>query len=202
MHAARGAVRPERVLRVGGRRRCRADAAPARLPAAAPARPVRGARHVDHRAAGLALLRGRDPQPVHRALRRARSGDAWAFPTRERIAAAREDELFAVGFTRRKAEYAVALARSDVDLDALALAARRRGTRNASPRSAASARGRPSGSSRGTSRGRTPGRPATSCCARQRSDLYGVDVHELGPQLASVPEPVGALPPDAARCLP
>ena len=47
-------------------------------------------------------------------------GDVWAFPTRERIAAAHEDELFAVGFTRRKAEYAVALARSDLDLDALA----------------------------------------------------------------------------------
>jgi 3-methyladenine DNA glycosylase/8-oxoguanine DNA glycosylase len=47
-------------------------------------------------------------------------GEAWAFPTRERIAAASEDELFAVGFTRRKAEYAVALARSDLDLDALA----------------------------------------------------------------------------------
>jgi DNA-3-methyladenine glycosylase II len=48
-------------------------------------------------------------------------GDAWAFPTRERIAQAHEDELFAVGFTHRKAEYAVALARSEVDLDALAV---------------------------------------------------------------------------------
>jgi 3-methyladenine DNA glycosylase/8-oxoguanine DNA glycosylase len=50
-----------------------------------------------------------------------RVGEAWAFPTRGRIAQAHEDELFAVGFTHRKAEYAVALARSDVDLDALAL---------------------------------------------------------------------------------
>jgi 3-methyladenine DNA glycosylase/8-oxoguanine DNA glycosylase len=49
-----------------------------------------------------------------------RVGEAWAFPTRARIAAATEDELFAVGFTRRKAEYAIALARSDADLDALA----------------------------------------------------------------------------------
>jgi DNA-3-methyladenine glycosylase II len=49
-----------------------------------------------------------------------RVGEAWAFPTRDRIAAAHEDELFAVGFTHRKAEYAVALARSDLDLDALA----------------------------------------------------------------------------------
>ena len=45
---------------------------------------------------------------------------AYAFPTRERVAAAREDELVAVGFSRRKAEYAVALARSELDLDALA----------------------------------------------------------------------------------
>ena len=47
-------------------------------------------------------------------------GEAWAFPTRERIARATEEELFQVGFTRRKAEYAVALARSDLDLGALA----------------------------------------------------------------------------------
>jgi DNA-3-methyladenine glycosylase II len=49
-----------------------------------------------------------------------RMGEAWAFPTRERIAAAGEAELVAVGFTRRKAEYAVALARGDLDLNALA----------------------------------------------------------------------------------
>ncbi|MGZ4354787.1 MAG: DNA-3-methyladenine glycosylase family protein, partial [Gaiellaceae bacterium] len=45
---------------------------------------------------------------------------AWAFPSRARLAAAHEDELFAVGFTRRKAEYVVGLARSDLDLAALA----------------------------------------------------------------------------------
>jgi 3-methyladenine DNA glycosylase/8-oxoguanine DNA glycosylase len=49
-------------------------------------------------------------------------GRAWAFPTRERIAAASPEELFAVGFTRRKAEYAVALARSADDLDYASLA--------------------------------------------------------------------------------
>jgi 3-methyladenine DNA glycosylase/8-oxoguanine DNA glycosylase len=49
-----------------------------------------------------------------------RVGEAWAFPTRERLAAAREDELVASGFSRRKAEYIVGLARSPVDLDALA----------------------------------------------------------------------------------
>ena len=41
-----------------------------RLPAAAPAEPVRGARDLDHRAAGLAPVGGRDPEPLHRALRR------------------------------------------------------------------------------------------------------------------------------------
>jgi DNA-3-methyladenine glycosylase II len=44
---------------------------------------------------------------------------AYAFPTRARLAAAREEELVAVGFSRRKAEYTISLARSDVDLDAL-----------------------------------------------------------------------------------
>lgn len=48
-----------------------------------------------------------------------RAGIAWAFPTRQRIAAAREDELVAIGFSRRKAEYVVSLAASDLDLVAL-----------------------------------------------------------------------------------
>ena len=48
------------------------------------------------------------------------AGRAYAFPTRERLAAAREDELAAVGFSRRKAEYVLALARSNLDLDRLA----------------------------------------------------------------------------------
>ncbi|HYY02594.1 MAG TPA: hypothetical protein VE736_01795 [Gaiellaceae bacterium] len=50
-----------------------------------------------------------------------RSGHGYAFPTRERVAAVAERELVAIGFSRRKAEYIVALARSDIDLDALAL---------------------------------------------------------------------------------
>jgi DNA-3-methyladenine glycosylase II len=41
------------------------------------------------------------------------------FPTRERIAAARPEELTAVGFSRRKAECVIGLARSDVDLHGL-----------------------------------------------------------------------------------
>ena len=48
------------------------------------------------------------------------AGDAYAFPTRERLAAATKDEIVAVGFSRRKAEYVVELARSDLDLDELA----------------------------------------------------------------------------------
>ena len=44
---------------------------------------------------------------------------AHAFPTRERVAAASEDELFALGFSRRKAEYVIGLARSDLDLEQL-----------------------------------------------------------------------------------
>ena len=45
---------------------------------------------------------------------------AHAFPTRERVAAATEDELIGVGFSTRKAEYVVGLARADLDLEALA----------------------------------------------------------------------------------
>jgi DNA-3-methyladenine glycosylase II len=48
-----------------------------------------------------------------------RHGIAWSFPARERVAAAREGELVAVGFSRRKAEYVIGLARSDLDLDSL-----------------------------------------------------------------------------------
>ncbi|HEU5245422.1 MAG TPA: hypothetical protein VFU33_13575, partial [Gaiellaceae bacterium] len=48
-------------------------------------------------------------------------GRVWAFPARERVAAASEEELFSLGFSRRKAEYVAGLARSDLDLEALAL---------------------------------------------------------------------------------
>jgi DNA-3-methyladenine glycosylase II len=46
---------------------------------------------------------------------------AYAFPTRERLAVAEPEELFALGFSRRKADYVTGLARSDLDLHALAL---------------------------------------------------------------------------------
>jgi 3-methyladenine DNA glycosylase/8-oxoguanine DNA glycosylase len=48
------------------------------------------------------------------------AGAAWSFPARERIARASEDELFAIGLTRRKSEYVAGLARSDLDLAGLA----------------------------------------------------------------------------------
>lgn len=50
----------------------------------------------------------------------ARGEHAYGFPTRRRLAAADEEELFSLGFSRRKAEYVVGLARSDLDLDELA----------------------------------------------------------------------------------
>jgi DNA-3-methyladenine glycosylase II len=46
---------------------------------------------------------------------------AVAFPTRKRVAAATENALTALGFSRRKAEYVLGLARSDLDFDELAL---------------------------------------------------------------------------------
>jgi DNA-3-methyladenine glycosylase II len=50
-----------------------------------------------------------------------RADHAYAFPTRERMALAEPDEITAVGFSRRKAEYVIGLARSDLDLGSLAL---------------------------------------------------------------------------------
>src|SRR6185312_13952026 len=47
-------------------------------------------------------------------------GRAWSFPTRARIARATEEQIVAVGFSRRKAEYVIGLARDDLDLDGLA----------------------------------------------------------------------------------
>jgi DNA-3-methyladenine glycosylase II len=50
-----------------------------------------------------------------------RAGRVYAFPTRDRLGAASEEEIVACGFSRRKAEYVVALARSDLDPGSLAL---------------------------------------------------------------------------------
>ena len=50
-----------------------------------------------------------------------RAREAYAFPTRERMALAEPDELTLLGFSRRKAEYVVGIARSDLDLYGLAV---------------------------------------------------------------------------------
>jgi DNA-3-methyladenine glycosylase II len=50
-----------------------------------------------------------------------RAEHAYAFPTRERLALAEPEEVTAVGFSRRKAEYTIGIAGSDLDLHGLAL---------------------------------------------------------------------------------
>ena len=42
-------------------------------------------------------------------------GAAWSFPTRDALAGATEEELVGLGFSRRKAEYTIGLARADID---------------------------------------------------------------------------------------
>jgi DNA-3-methyladenine glycosylase II len=49
-----------------------------------------------------------------------RAENAYSFPTRERVARAKQADLVALGFSRRKAEYIVGLARSELDLETLA----------------------------------------------------------------------------------
>ena len=49
-----------------------------------------------------------------------RVGRVYAFPTRERMTMASEEQLVQAGFSRRKAEYVVGLARAEIDLAALA----------------------------------------------------------------------------------
>jgi DNA-3-methyladenine glycosylase II len=111
-----------------------------------------------------------------------RIGEAWAFPTRERIAAVRERELLEVGFSGRKAEYAVALARSDLDLHAL------RDLDDDAVREAITAQ---RGLGPWTAEwflarhlARPTAWPAGDLALRKAAvDLYGVDVHDLGPRL-------------------
>ncbi|HEY5294235.1 MAG TPA: hypothetical protein VIJ70_02005 [Gaiellaceae bacterium] len=109
-------------------------------------------------------------------------GEAWAFPTRARIAAAREEELVGVGFTRRKAEYAVALARSDLDLNGLAalsddeVRAQITAVRGLGPWTAEWFLARHLARARAW--------PAGDLVLRKAADvLYGVDVTELGARL-------------------
>ncbi|MDX6475254.1 MAG: DNA-3-methyladenine glycosylase [Gaiellaceae bacterium] len=109
-------------------------------------------------------------------------GEAWAFPARDRIASAQEAELFAVGFTRRKAEYAVGLARSDLDLHSLAAAgddevrARITALRGLGPWTAEWFLARHLARPRAW--------PAGDLALRKAVDvLYGVEVTSLGPLL-------------------
>src|SRR5205085_3864174 len=44
---------------------------------------------------------------------------AYAFPTRDRMSSAREEELTELGFSRRKAEYVIGVARAELDFEAL-----------------------------------------------------------------------------------
>jgi DNA-3-methyladenine glycosylase II len=111
-----------------------------------------------------------------------RVGEAWAFPTRERIANASEEDLVAVGFTRRKAEYAVALARSDLDLHGLAaldddeVRARITALRGLGPWTAEWFLARHLARPRAWPAGDLALRKAVQV-------LYGVEVHSLGPLL-------------------
>ena len=109
-------------------------------------------------------------------------GRVHAFPTQERVAEATEAELFALGFSRGKAQYAIGLARSDLDLAALAslpddevrtrlIAVRGIGAWTAEwflARHLARPRAWPAG----------------DLALRKAVDLfYGSDVHDLGPRL-------------------
>ena len=107
---------------------------------------------------------------------------AVAFPRRERVAAASEAELVGFGFTRRKAECLLELARSPLDLDALATApdeevrAALTALRGIGPWTAEWFLARHLGRPRAW--------PAGDLALRKAVDrFYGCEVHELGRRL-------------------
>lgn len=107
---------------------------------------------------------------------------AYGFPTRQRIAAVDEEELVALGFSRRKAEYVVGLARCDLDLDGLAaldddeVRARIVAVRGLGPWTAEWFLARHLARPRAW--------PAGDLGVRKAAEvLYGLDVHELGRRL-------------------
>jgi DNA-3-methyladenine glycosylase II len=107
---------------------------------------------------------------------------AVAFPKRERIAAASEAELVALGFSRSKADYVIGLARADLDLDALAALSddevreRLTALRGLGPWTAEWFLARHLARPRAWPAGDLALRKAATA-------LYGVDVRELGPML-------------------
>jgi DNA-3-methyladenine glycosylase II len=107
---------------------------------------------------------------------------AHAFPTRERMERASEEELLAAGFSRRKAEYVVGLARADVDYDALRdldddeIRARLTTIRGLGPWTAEWFLARHLARPRAWPAGDLALRKAAAV-------LYGLDVHELGRRL-------------------
>jgi 3-methyladenine DNA glycosylase/8-oxoguanine DNA glycosylase len=109
-------------------------------------------------------------------------GHSYRFPTRERLAGTSEADLLAVGFSRRKAEYVIGLARSDLDLDELAkldddeVRARIVALRGLGPWTAEWFLARHLARPRAW--------PAGDLALRKAVEvLYGVDVNELGPRL-------------------
>jgi 3-methyladenine DNA glycosylase/8-oxoguanine DNA glycosylase len=109
-------------------------------------------------------------------------GRVYAFPTREQVAAAEEADLVGLGFSRRKAEYVIGLARSDLDLDALAalpdeqVRERLVALRGLGPWTAEWFLAR--------HLARPNAWPAGDLALRRAVDLfYGSDVYELGPLL-------------------
>jgi DNA-3-methyladenine glycosylase II len=107
---------------------------------------------------------------------------AYGFPTRERLAAANEDELLGLGFSRRKAEYVIGLARAVIDLDELArldddeVRTRLTAIRGLGPWTAEWFLARHLARPRAW--------PAGDLGVRKAAEvLYGLDVHELGRRL-------------------
>jgi DNA-3-methyladenine glycosylase II len=111
-----------------------------------------------------------------------RGEHAFAFPSRERIAAATEQELVALGFSRRKAEYVVGLARDEIDLNDLAtldddeIRSRITAVRGLGPWTAEWFLARHLARPRAWPAGDLGVRKAAA-------SLYGLDVHELGRRL-------------------
>jgi 3-methyladenine DNA glycosylase/8-oxoguanine DNA glycosylase len=107
---------------------------------------------------------------------------AHAFPARASLVDAQEDELVSLGFSQRKAEYVIGLARADLDLDALAelpdddVRARLVAVRGLGPWTAEWFLARHLARPRAW--------PAGDLGLRKAAEtFYGLDVHELGPRL-------------------